>query len=139
RFEAAQAGTPHKIVCNQLHYNVQYREVEAKNLLKYSQENDIFVVAWKPVQRGELEKVPILEELAKKYGKTWRQVAINWLISQDNVVAISKTSNPEHLKENLGALDWKMDLKDIEYIRQSFPNQQKIGDWPLDYEASIEP
>jgi aryl-alcohol dehydrogenase-like predicted oxidoreductase len=46
RFKAAQAATPHKIVCNQLHYNVQFREVEQRGILEYSQKNDVFVVAW---------------------------------------------------------------------------------------------
>jgi diketogulonate reductase-like aldo/keto reductase len=139
RFEAAQEHTPHKIVCNQLHYNVQFREVEERGILDYCQKQDIFLVAWKPIQRGELEKAQILEELAKKYGKTWRQVAINWLISQDNVVAIVKASSLDHLKENLGALDWKMEAKDTENIRHNFPDQHKIGDWPLDYPADVEP
>lgn len=139
RFKAAQAATHHKIVCNQLHYNVEFREVEARGLLKYSQDNDIFIVAWKPVQRGELVQAAILNELAKKYGKTRRQVAINWLISQNHVVTISKTTALEHLQENLGALDWTMESEDVERIRREFPDQKKVGNWPLDYEADVEP
>lgn len=138
RFKAAQAATPHKIVCNQLHYNVRFREPEARGILEYSQKNDIFLVAWKPIQRGELTEVTILEELAEKYNKTWRQVAINWLISQDHVVTICKTTSPEHLQENLGALDWSMEPEDIERIRNDFPNREKIGNWPLDYKADVE-
>lgn len=138
RFKAAQAATPHKIVCNQLHYNVQFREPEARGILEYLQKNDIFLVAWKPIQRGELAQVNILEELAEKYNKTWRQVAINWLISQDHVVTICKTTSPEHLQENLGALGWSMEPEDIERIRNDFPNQEKIGNWPLDYKADVE-
>jgi len=139
RFKAAQAATPHKVVCNQLHYNVQFREAEHRGIVEYSQQNDIFVVAWKPVQRGELPDATILDELATKYGKTWRQVAINWLISQDHVVTICKTSSLEHLQENLGALDWTMEPKDIERIRAEFPNQEKVGNWPLDYDADVQP
>jgi diketogulonate reductase-like aldo/keto reductase len=139
RFEAAQQSTPHKIVCNQLHYNVQFREVEERGILKHCQEQDVFLVAWKPIQRGELKPAQILEKLAQKYNKTWRQIAINWLTSQENVVAIVKASSLEHLQENLGALDWEMEAEDIEDIRRNFPDQQKIGDWPLDYEADVAP
>ncbi len=139
RFDAAQAATPHKIVCNQLHYNVQFREVEHRGILEYSQKNDVMIVAWKPVQRGELPQANILDELAEKYGKTWRQVAINWLISQDHIVTICKTTSLEHLQENLGALDWTMESEDIERIRKEFPNQEIVGNWPLDYKADIEP
>ncbi len=139
RFKAAQDATPHKIVCNQLHYNVQFREAEHRGILEYSQANDVFVVAWKPIQRGELPKANILEKMAQKYGKTWRQVAINWLVSQEHVVTISKTTAVSHLQENLGALDWTMETEDIERIRKEFPGQEIVGDWPLDYEADLEP
>lgn len=139
RFKAAQNATPHKIVANQLHYNVKFREVEHRGILEYSQQNDIFVVAWKPVQRGELPEADILDELAEKYGKTWRQIAINWLVSQDHVVTICKTTSLDHLQENLGALDWTMEREDIERIRSEFPGQETVGNWPLDYEASLKP
>ncbi|OGE67109.1 hypothetical protein A3H85_00985 [Candidatus Daviesbacteria bacterium RIFCSPLOWO2_02_FULL_40_8] len=68
--------------------------------------------------------VPALEDMAKKYGKTAAQVAINWLISQKNVVTLSKSSSIEHLEENLGAIGWKLDAEDIEKLRKAFPNQQ---------------
>jgi diketogulonate reductase-like aldo/keto reductase len=139
RFKAAQDATPHKIVANQLHYNVKFREVERRGILEYSQQNDVFIVAWKPVQRGELPESDILDELAKKYNKTWRQIAINWLTSQDHVVTICKTTSLEHLQENLGALDWTMEAEDIERIRREFPDQETVGNWPLDYKASLEP
>ena len=80
-----------------------------------------------------------MKNLAKKYGKSETQVAINWLISQENVVTLSKTSSLEHLQENLGALDWQMDEKDIERIRKEFPDQQKRSDAvPLNYQADTE-
>ena len=139
RFQEAQKHTKNKLVCNQVHYNVQYREMEEKGVLKFCQGNDVMLVAWRPVQKGLLPNAPILEELAKKYDKTPTQVAINWLISQDNVVTISKTSSLEHLQENLGATDWQMSKVDIERIRQEFPNQEFVSDAvPLNYEADVE-
>jgi diketogulonate reductase-like aldo/keto reductase len=138
RFNEAQKHSKHKLVCNQVHYNVQYREVEDKGVLAQAQASDIMVVAWRPVQKGELQDSELVRELAAKYGKTPTQIAINWLISQDNVVTISKTSNVEHLKENLGALNWTMEPVDIERIRKEYPNQRMVSDAvPLDYEADI--
>jgi len=40
--------------------------------------------------------------MVKKYNKTPAQIAINWLISQKNVVTLAKTSNTKHLDDNLG-------------------------------------
>ncbi|MEO5627759.1 MAG: aldo/keto reductase [Candidatus Saccharimonadales bacterium] len=138
RFAEAQKHTKNKLVCNQVHYNVVYREVEKKDVLQDAQDNDVMLVAWRPLQKGELSDNPLMIELAKKYNKTANQVAINWLISQKNVVTISKTSNIDHLKENLGALDWVMSNEDVERIRAEYPDQQDVSDAvPLDYEADV--
>lgn len=140
RFIEAEKHTKNKIVCNQVHYNLQYREIEAKGVLDFCQKNDVLLNAWRPLQKGLLPKSSLLEEIAKKYNKTAAQIAINWLISQDNVITISKTSNIEHLKENLGAIDWSMDKEDIEKIRKEFPDQKLVSDAvPLDYETDVAP
>lgn len=140
RFNEVQKLTKNKLVCNQVHYNVQYREVEDKGVLKHCQENDVMLVAWRPLQKGILPESALLEELAKKYDKTPVQIAINWLISQDNVVTLSKTSNLDHLEENLGAFGWSMEAEDVELVRREFPDQQMVSDAvPLNYEADVNP
>jgi len=134
RLREAQNYTKNKIVCNQLHYNLEYREVEKYDLLSFCEEMDVMLVAWRPVQKGALPESALLNELAKKYNKTPIQLAINWLVSQPNVVTISKTSNPAHLKENIEALDFIMEPSDIEKLRSEFPNQKNRSDSiPLDH------
>lgn len=140
RFADAQQNTQNKIVCNQLHYNVQYREAEASGALEHAQQNDTFLVAWRPIQKGAIPPTSVIADLAAKYNKTPTQIMLNWLISQQNVVTISKTSSVDHLKENLGALDWTMEPEDIEKIRRNFPHQEIISDtYPLDYPANTTP
>lgn len=78
---------------------------------------------------GEIMKqgAEILEHIGKKYQKSPTQVALNWLISQKNVVTLSKMRNPKHLHENLGATDWQMDQEDIEFLRKDFPGQLSVS------------
>lgn len=138
RFDTIQSYTKNKIVYNQVHYNVQYREAEAYGLPRHAIEKDYILAAWRPVQKGLLPHSEIMSSMADKYGKTETQVAINWLISQKNIVTLSKTSNPDHLRENLGALDFIMDDDDIEKIRREFPDQKTVSDAvPLDYNSDI--
>lgn len=140
RFEEVQKHTDNKIVCNQLHYSLSCRESEIRGIIKYCQDNDIFVTAWGPLEKGALENAEILKEMAKKYSKTPYQVAINWLILQKNVITIPKTTNPEHLEENLGAIGWKLSVEDIKRLANEFPNQKRISDRvPLNYKADIDP
>lgn len=134
-FEEAQSYAKHKIVAHQLHLNLKYREAERKGLLEYCQKNDVMFVAWRPLQRGILlsEKENIVSELAEKYHRTPAQIALNWLISQDNVVTLSKTRSEEHLKENLGAVGWTMEKEDIKRLDKEYPDQEDVSDAvPLD-------
>lgn len=128
-FDEAQAATKNKIVANQVHYNLRVRGPEVSGLLSHHQKNDVMLIAWRPVQKGLLadEKIEILEELGKKYKKTPAQIAINWLISQENVVTLAKTTTIAHLEENLGAIGWKLSGKDIEMLRREFPGQEEVS------------
>lgn len=130
RLEEAQAHTKNRIVANQLHLNLIYREPERKGLLEYCQKNDVMFVAWRPMQKGLLAKrgIKVLDEMCEKYGRSPAQIAINWLVSQPNVVTLSKMRNVEHIKENLGAIGWQMDEEDIDRLRRDFPNQQDVSD-----------
>ncbi|MEO6077609.1 MAG: aldo/keto reductase [Candidatus Andersenbacteria bacterium] len=130
RLKEAQLYSDHKIVLDQVHYNLMVREPEKDGLVKFCQENDIVLAAWRPLQKGTfLQKDSLLlEELAKKYNKSVAQIAINWLISQKNIIAISKMRKKEHIIDNLGALNWQMSEEDIERLRIEFPNQKSISD-----------
>lgn len=128
KLQEAQSFTKNKIVCDQVHFNLKYREAEKRKVVEYCQKNDMFLVAWRPLQLGSLlEKSSILSEFSEKYKKTPAQVAINWLISQPHVVTISKTTTKEHLLENLGGVGWEMESNDVERLRKEFPNQESIS------------
>lgn len=138
RFEATQSHTNNKLVCNQLEYSLQIREAEARGIIKYCQDNDVFIVAWGPLSKGALEQADILQEMAEKYDKTQYQIALNWLISQKNVVTIPKTTQLAHLEENLRALGWELSTEDMDRLTREFPNQQITSQRvPLDYAAEV--
>ncbi len=128
--QEAQSYTTNKIVANQLHLNLKYREAQRRGLLEYCQQNDVMFISWRPLQKGALltQGGNILDEIAAKYDVTPSQIAINWLISLPNVVTLSKTSRIEHLKENLGALNFTLDQEDIDKLTNDYPNQQNISD-----------
>lgn len=121
----AQQHSENKVITNQVEYNLLNRNrgtwanlpVESE-VLPYCQENDMLLTAYSPVDRGTLTRpgIPLLDELAQKYKKTQAQISINWLISKKNVITIPKTSNLDHLKDNLGAVGWKMSKEDIEKL-----------------------
>ena len=49
RMQEAQSYTKERIVANQVHYNLRYREPELTGLTQYCLENKIILVAWRPI------------------------------------------------------------------------------------------
>jgi diketogulonate reductase-like aldo/keto reductase len=126
----AQSYSRHKIVVDQVHYNLIFRDPELSGLLDHCQDNDVLLEAWRPVQYGQLATGDdaLLSQLSLKYQKTPVQIALNWLISQENVITLAKTSSLEHLQENFGALNWQMETEDIEKLRKEYPGQIRESD-----------
>lgn len=109
-----------KLSANQIEYSLLEHSAE-KDIIPFCKENDIQVIAHRPLAKGRLalEQKEMLEALSKKYQKTPIQIALNWLISQD-IVAIPKTSDAGHLKEICGAGGWRLEAGDIELLKNNF-------------------
>jgi len=122
-----QLGLP--IVLNQVHYNLMFREPELCGLLEYCQQNDIFLMAWRPLEKGifATDCPLILQKIANKYGKSPAQTAINWLTAQENVVTLSTMRQAKNINENIAAVNWTLKNEDIEKLRTVFPGQKKVS------------
>ncbi|MDW8074122.1 MAG: aldo/keto reductase, partial [Nitrososphaerota archaeon] len=86
------------VVANQVEYNLYRRGIES-DLMPYSFKNDITIVAYSPIARGALasdlknkreKRIRLLVDLAEKYSKKPIQIALNWVIWHDRVIAIPK-------------------------------------------------
>ena len=86
-------------------------------------------MAWRPLEKGAiLVNCPsVLEEVCSKYQKSPAQVAINWLISQSQVITLSTMRSERSLRDNLGAVGWNMQPEDTEKLRTQFPGQKKVS------------
>jgi diketogulonate reductase-like aldo/keto reductase len=120
--EAMNALSKYEIVSNQVEYSLLVRDIE-KDLLDFCRKNKITVIAYSPLARGELLKgkyYEFLSKIGKKYNKTAAQVALNWLIIKENVVAIPKAFSKAKIVENMGAYGWKLSDEDLKTIDEFF-------------------
>ena len=53
-----------------------------------------------------------LKQLGEKYQKSPVQVALNWLVVQENVIPIPGAKNPRQAAENAGAIGWELSTED---------------------------
>ena len=115
--EAQAASGRHPIVSNQVRYNLIDRTIE-KDLLPYCQTHHITVIAYSPLARGldrirDCDPHGVIDELARTTGKSPAQIAVNWCLCKDRVVAIPKGNSVEHILENCAAAGWRLRTEQI--------------------------
>jgi diketogulonate reductase-like aldo/keto reductase len=131
--EAMGAMKRHEIVSNQVEYSLLVRDIERDGTLDFCSKNKITVIAYSPVAQGTIlsGKQPMLakalSEIAKSHKKTPAQVALNWTIENDSVVAIPKSSDPSHVAENAGASGWKLTQKERKMLEDSAISKRSIA------------
>jgi aryl-alcohol dehydrogenase-like predicted oxidoreductase len=60
-----------------------------------------------------------MEKIAQTHEKTIGQVALNWLLSKDElIIPIPGAKNARQARENAGAVGWQLDAAEIEQIAQ---------------------
>jgi diketogulonate reductase-like aldo/keto reductase len=62
-----------------------------------------------------------VEKIAKRHDATPAQVALAWVLRQDGIMAIPKSGDPEHVRENRGALDVQLTREDLAALDSAFP------------------
>ena len=62
--------------------------------------------------------ISLLRTISEKYNCTPAQVALNWLIAQGNVIPISGVKTAEQVKQNAGALGWKLTDDEIVQLNE---------------------
>ena len=123
--EAQKALVKHRIACNQVLYHLAYRGIE-RELLPYCTENGIAIVGYSPFGHGNFLSShsrggKVLAEIAKRQNRTVRQVALNFLTRDSNLFTIPKAGNPDHIRDNSGAVgNWKLTDEDIAAIDRTF-------------------
>ncbi|MBI2018780.1 aldo/keto reductase [Candidatus Daviesbacteria bacterium] len=117
----AQELSHHPILTDQVEYSLLVKNPES-DLLPYCQKNDIFLTAYRPIGRGRIRAGvnQVLDDVAKEHNRTAVQVALNYLICQENVLVIPKAAQRHHLEENLGSMGWRLDQEDIRALQQAF-------------------
>jgi 2,5-diketo-D-gluconate reductase B len=101
------------IACNQVEYHVM---LDQTRLRKYMAAKSIPLVAYCPLAQGRAATDKTLMAIGAKHGASAAQVALKWLLDQDDVAAIPKASRAESQKANLGALNVGLDDEDLKAI-----------------------
>lgn len=122
--DAKAALRKHPIACNQVQYHMASRGIEHA-VIPYCQGERIAIVGYSPFGQGEFPSPrssggKVLEAIAKKYGKSARQVVLAFLTRLDDTFAIPKAADPKHVSENASS-DFDLDNADVRALGAAFP------------------
>ncbi len=94
-------------------------------LIQHTQDKGILVEAYSPVAHGELLKNQGVAEIARAYGVTIPQLGIRYVL-QLGLLALPKTANPEHMKNNAD-VDFVISDADMDRLK-NVPQIENYGE-----------
>jgi len=118
--EAVRLAGPRRVACNQVLYHLGERAIE-HYVIPACERHEIAVVAYSPYGQGRFRSHPVLEEIARNHGATARQVALRFLVRRPSVLTIPKSARLDHVAENAGAGDLRLNEEEIARIDAAFP------------------
>jgi diketogulonate reductase-like aldo/keto reductase len=106
---------------NQVYYNLARREAEW-GVIPWCLQRKVPVMAYCPLDPyGHLLHSTALGRVATRHGATPAQIALAWLLSREQVVAIPKTSQRRRVEENIGALHISLSEDDLALLDSAHP------------------
>jgi diketogulonate reductase-like aldo/keto reductase len=108
------------VAANQVLYNLSRRGPEW-DLVPWSREHGVAVMAYTPLGQGSLLRDRTLAEIGRRRDATPAQVALAWLLRREGTIVIPKAARLEHVRENRGALDVVLTEEDLAALDRAFP------------------
>lgn len=105
---------------NQVLYNLTRRGIEF-DLVPWSREHGMPVMAYSPVEQGALAGNKGLAGIAARHDATAAQIALAWVMAQPGVIAIPKATRLEHVRQNAAARDIRLTTEDLAELDSLFP------------------
>lgn len=114
---------------NQVLYHLGSRGIDF-DLLPWQREHNMPIMAYSPIaQGGSLRKQlltdPIVNEIAEKYNVKPLQIALAWTIRTNDVIAIPKAVQEQHVIENAEAASIELTEEDLNRLDEVFPKPNK--------------
>jgi 2,5-diketo-D-gluconate reductase B len=113
------------LVANQFEYHPYLNQ---SLVIDATRKAGLAVTAYCAMAVGRVLTDPTIAEIADSHGRTIAQVVLRWLIQQDSVVALSRTTNPDRIVENLAIFDFELPEDEMAAIQTlARPNSRIVN------------
>ena len=99
-------------VVNQIPVHIEHTDID---LIKYCQEKGIEIEAYSPIAHGRILSHPEILKMSEKYHRSVAEICIRYTL-QLNTITLPKATSIEHMKANLGAMDFEISKEDMETL-----------------------
>ena len=111
--EQAMRACPEPLVTNQVECHAY---LDQTKMLAALRRHGMALTAYCPLARGRLMGDPVLGEIAHDRKKTLAQIALRFLVQQEIVAPIPRSSNAARIAENLDVFDFRLTADEMERI-----------------------
>jgi diketogulonate reductase-like aldo/keto reductase len=116
----AQESLPRsELVSNQVRYSITSRSIEA-DLLPFCRKERITVIAYSPLDTGNIPISRIPKDMLARYEMTPAQLMLNWVTYQEPVITIPKAGRVSHVEEDARSVDARISQADYEALSKKF-------------------
>jgi len=114
------------IVANQVEHHPWLQQREMR---EYLQQHDMYLIAYSPLARGNVKKIPELKQIAENHKCSEAQVSLAWIMHH-GAIPIPKATGEDHIRDNFESLNLQLDEKDIKLI-DSIKTQKRLVNPPI--------
>ncbi|HTV38882.1 MAG TPA: aldo/keto reductase [Xanthobacteraceae bacterium] len=90
--------------------------LDQSKVIAACRERGLVLTAYCPLARGRLKDDAVLSDIGRRFGKTPAQVALRWLMQQNMIAAIPRSSNAARIAENIDVFDFELADDDMRRI-----------------------
>ncbi len=125
--EEAVRLSQHKLLTNQFEYHPYLGQ---RRLVAATRQQGLAVTAYCGMAVGRVLQETLLQDMALRYHRSVAQIVLRWLVQQEKVIALSRTTNVARLAGNVAIFDFRLDDADMEMISALATPGSRIVDPP---------
>ncbi|MAZ15064.1 MAG: 2,5-didehydrogluconate reductase [Ahrensia sp.] len=120
-------------VTNQIEYHPLLAQPKLLSALRNA---GMILTAYLPLARGAVFKEEVIQEIGRRHGKSAAQVSLRWLLQQDGVAAIPRSSKIENIRSNFDIFDFELDEAEMAQIAGLDRQERMVDfDWSPEWDT----
>jgi len=103
--------------------------IDRSKVIAASRNHGLAITAYCPIARGQVPGDAALARIGAAHGKSPAQVSLRYLVQQ-GIIPIPRTSNPQHMAENLAVFDFSLSDAEMAELRALSAANKRIVNPP---------